>query len=500
MSSDVFISYSSTDKEIAEEICKSLESQSISCWMAPRDITSGTEWAESIVNAINTCKVFVLVLSSDSNSSPHVVREVGRAANRGIPILPVIVENVTISKSLDYFISGHQWFEAVTPPLSQHLPLLTQTVKNLLVGDSLQTKTTTQNVQRKKRQSRRVWLWLLVPVLILALFIIPAMCGISLLTIFNQGTNESTSMDSNVNNIPAVPDTTQSDANKSVEITPEKLEMQPRLEFVQIPAAGTGESFDSPLIISPGTKTVVEMSGSKNTTKTVYFCATNWRPGQMISVRLRELETNKCSFSHYSLSLYNPDREKYLGGYSVNSLGYLCGQNYESMWTFIKADVEAFLGEVEGINLYSQGYLKCELEYELTEYYDAGLGTDAGSDFDHAYPINPGTCNGYLSLQASGSDKSDWYFVELKSGQTISLKLIPGVEDSIQFELYDQNRNRLIQVKPKNPGAIVNDSWTSSISQYIYIAISGTLEYTFFFSNTSDIDAVSTYELDLEIK
>ena len=54
MAHDVFITYSTRDKAIAEAVCATLESKHITCWIAPRDVLPGTEWAEAIVDAINS--------------------------------------------------------------------------------------------------------------------------------------------------------------------------------------------------------------------------------------------------------------------------------------------------------------------------------------------------------------------------------------------------------------------------------------------------------------
>ena len=82
MPHDVFISYASRDKSIAEAVCATLESKHIPCWIAPRDVLPGTEWAEAIVDAIDSSRALVLVLSDASNTSPQVIREIGRAASR----------------------------------------------------------------------------------------------------------------------------------------------------------------------------------------------------------------------------------------------------------------------------------------------------------------------------------------------------------------------------------------------------------------------------------
>ncbi|MFP6602925.1 MAG: toll/interleukin-1 receptor domain-containing protein, partial [Pirellulaceae bacterium] len=125
MMHDVFLSHSSKDKEVADAVCESLESQEIGCWVAPRDIRVGVEWGEAIVEAIEDAKVFVVIISSHSNESPHVKREIERAVNKGLSIIPVRIDDVPLSKALEYFLGLTHWLDATTPPLQDHLETLT---------------------------------------------------------------------------------------------------------------------------------------------------------------------------------------------------------------------------------------------------------------------------------------------------------------------------------------------------------------------------------------
>jgi hypothetical protein len=129
---EVFICYASRDKAIADAVCDALESRQIKCWIAPRDVLPGTEWAETIVDALDESRVLVLVLSSSSNTSPQVIREVGRAASKGIPIIPIRIDDVVPSKAMDFFVSSHHWLDAQTGPLKKHLKRLTDTVQQIL--------------------------------------------------------------------------------------------------------------------------------------------------------------------------------------------------------------------------------------------------------------------------------------------------------------------------------------------------------------------------------
>jgi hypothetical protein len=136
MNFDVFISYSSNDKAIADAACAALEATGIRCWIAPRDILPGFDWGDSIMEALDHCRVLVLIFSSSANSSPQIRREVERVVNRGIPVLPVRIENIVPTKAMAYFMGPVHWLDALTPPLESHLARLAASIKMLLAADA----------------------------------------------------------------------------------------------------------------------------------------------------------------------------------------------------------------------------------------------------------------------------------------------------------------------------------------------------------------------------
>ena len=129
---EVMISDSKEDKAIADEICAGLEARGIWCWIAPRNILHGTEYQEAIVDAINASRILVLVLSSQSNESPFVKREVTLALSKRVTIIPFKIEDVPPSKTMEFLISTPQWLDAFTPPLEGHINNLAETIKTLL--------------------------------------------------------------------------------------------------------------------------------------------------------------------------------------------------------------------------------------------------------------------------------------------------------------------------------------------------------------------------------
>jgi hypothetical protein len=132
MAHDVFICHSAKDKTTADAVCAMLESNGIRCWIAPRDVTAGMEWSECIIDAIEECRVMVLVFTTNANESSQIRREVERAVNRGVAILPLRIEDILPGRALEYFIGNVHWLDAMTPPLESHLQNLAGTVKILL--------------------------------------------------------------------------------------------------------------------------------------------------------------------------------------------------------------------------------------------------------------------------------------------------------------------------------------------------------------------------------
>jgi hypothetical protein len=124
----VFISYASKDAVVSNAICAGLEQRGIPCWIAPRDIVPGVPWAESIIDAIEGSRVMLLVFSESSNKSVQVQREVERAVHKGLSLMPVRIENVMPTRTMEYFISSQHWFDAIAQPIDQHLERLVQGV------------------------------------------------------------------------------------------------------------------------------------------------------------------------------------------------------------------------------------------------------------------------------------------------------------------------------------------------------------------------------------
>lgn len=134
MEHQVFISYSSHDKEMAGRVCAALESAGFSCWIAPRDIEEGADFPSAIVQAIKNVKSMVVLLTTEAVASPHVLSEIGHAFNARKRMLPVRLFASPLPPDFDYFLSTQQWLDASDGLSDEDLKRVIEAVAGTLEG------------------------------------------------------------------------------------------------------------------------------------------------------------------------------------------------------------------------------------------------------------------------------------------------------------------------------------------------------------------------------
>jgi len=165
----VFISYASRDAGIAQELCAGLESADIPCWIAPRDVRPGEPYAAAIVQAINSCRTLVLILSKNSIDSPHVVREVERACSKRRPVLSIRMDAADLPAELEYFVSSNHWLDASGGPVKRILPALIESVRGQDASGTPREKLATASVNKPSLRWRKPALMAALAVLAIGL-------------------------------------------------------------------------------------------------------------------------------------------------------------------------------------------------------------------------------------------------------------------------------------------------------------------------------------------
>jgi TolB-like protein len=105
---DIFISYSSKDRQQAEQLTELLSSAGLSVWIDKSGIDVATSWSAEITKAISDCKAFIVLLSLSSVASANVSKEISLASERKKKILPLDLEPVELPDDIAYHLAGLQ--------------------------------------------------------------------------------------------------------------------------------------------------------------------------------------------------------------------------------------------------------------------------------------------------------------------------------------------------------------------------------------------------------
>ena len=168
MPHDVFISHSKGDKTSADALCHHLEDEGIRCWIAPRDVEPGSDWTDSISEAIEESKVLLVLFSGESADSRHVKSEVRSAFDRGKTLVPVRVSNIQLSGGFDHLLGTSHWVDAFPKPLHQYFDQVTLTLRKLIDGEQAPVQKIAPT-HKVFPAPRRIFVWGIVAMTILAL-------------------------------------------------------------------------------------------------------------------------------------------------------------------------------------------------------------------------------------------------------------------------------------------------------------------------------------------
>lgn len=105
----VFLSHSSEDIEIVKRIKGSIEKNGIKTWFSEDDIKYGDSYAKAIEDAISKASCFLAILSSNSVQSKWVEKEIDRALNHGVVVIPLLVNDIKLPEAYSFYLTNNQF-------------------------------------------------------------------------------------------------------------------------------------------------------------------------------------------------------------------------------------------------------------------------------------------------------------------------------------------------------------------------------------------------------
>ena len=179
MSHDVFVSYSTKDKAVADAIVASLEKRKIRCWYAPRDVKPGADWGTEIAFAISESSVFLIIFSGNANRSQRVLDELNLAISKEVPILPFRIENLNPSGAMQLHLATRHWLDAFVPSWEKHINRLILAVSSMIKQEKQNFPTLEQDTPKtvEKQRENKNWIGIVVGTVVLvglvAIWVIP---------------------------------------------------------------------------------------------------------------------------------------------------------------------------------------------------------------------------------------------------------------------------------------------------------------------------------------
>lgn len=126
---DVFISYSRSDREIADAICRELKSKGLKYWMDTK-IPGGENFDDEIIDALEKSKIVILIFSKNSNASPHVTTEIHNAFEMRKPIIVYRIDEIEPEGKMQYYLANKNWLDSF-PDYKTNLETLITDAKRL---------------------------------------------------------------------------------------------------------------------------------------------------------------------------------------------------------------------------------------------------------------------------------------------------------------------------------------------------------------------------------
>lgn len=80
----------------------------VACWVAPRDVDTGTDYTEEIIEALRCARVLVLLAPTGACQSQHVKRDVRLAVEMALPTVPMQLDDAVLRPMFSYCLSGSQ--------------------------------------------------------------------------------------------------------------------------------------------------------------------------------------------------------------------------------------------------------------------------------------------------------------------------------------------------------------------------------------------------------
>lgn len=117
----VYLCYAPQDANVARACALIFESHGTPCWFADRDMTSDRVWPQCVIEAIESSRFFVLLLSQAAVASADIIPEINEARAAGRTILVLRANNAEKNRELDVLLDTALELRVDDPPSDEDI-------------------------------------------------------------------------------------------------------------------------------------------------------------------------------------------------------------------------------------------------------------------------------------------------------------------------------------------------------------------------------------------
>lgn len=214
----VLISYSSKNKQKADQFLKILYENGISWWRAPESIPTGRRYPDEIAKAIKNCGCFVLLLSTESQESDDVYNEVILAKNYKKAIIPIQLDDVVLSPGFSYLIGSYHITKvrSINTFLPEMKQIISEIQKALYPNIASLDKSNQVNVKRNTGITKKI----------VGIIIVFLILGFISNRFWGRGTNKPEDNSSTIEEVIPTPEEIQTSTSSSEIIVDSSIEAE----------------------------------------------------------------------------------------------------------------------------------------------------------------------------------------------------------------------------------------------------------------------------------
>ncbi|MBN1251049.1 MAG: toll/interleukin-1 receptor domain-containing protein [Bacteroidales bacterium] len=148
---DICAIYLKENKAIVKKLVSKLESDGISCWVAPRDFNQ--EDKEIVREVIEKSRILLLVLDNNTTKNKQIVDILEIALDNNLQIIPFVTGKIDTDLYSEYFFYSFSWVDAFEDEFDEAYEVLLEAIDELSEGKTKKSahlkKSDTKNTVNK---------------------------------------------------------------------------------------------------------------------------------------------------------------------------------------------------------------------------------------------------------------------------------------------------------------------------------------------------------------